>query len=409
MMMNRLTQTSLPSFRIAVVGATGNVGRTLLTMIMERGWATPNQIDAVASTRSAGTLLQLAGGYTGTVQALETYAFARANLVIFATESDVSACAVPRALAAGCTVIDSSSHFRMHPEVPLIVPPVNSSLIVPGVPLYAHANCIVSPLAVVLAPLHRALGLQRLHVATYQSVSGAGLRAVQACIQETASLLTNLPKDTSLRAQAKQPQHHNIDATLKLSPCQAHASITDATLFDRFLDNSTTDTRPPGEPPALFPHAIGFNVFPEIGGWTASDLTQEETKVTNELHKILSSLADTNISHSPIRMSVTCVRVPVLRGHSMALDIDLAHNCHRQDILNLLHATPQIVCHHDPHAYSTPHDVVGTDMVYVGRIRWNPSRPDSLQMWVCTDNLRRGAATDSMEIAEKLLPILGAF
>jgi len=319
--------------QIAIVGATGNVGRSVIQMLLQKGIASDQQIKCLASPRSAGSTLSI-DQHVFTVQEARHDNFSHCDAVLFNTESDISAEYVPAALAAGAFVVDSSSHYRLDPQVPLIIPPVNIDQVTRQHKLYAHANCLASPIATVMAPLHRAFGVVRASICTYQSVSGAGKAAMDACRQEMQSVLENHPAQTT-----------------------------------------------------RFPRPIAFNVIPQVGDFRDDGSSYEEFKIIAELKKVVDA---------QIAISATAVRVPVMVGHSIALQLELTNPYSIAEVQQLLSSARnvQLSAHH----YSTPIEVVGSDDVFVGRLRQDPSHPHGILLWLCSDNLRRGAAADAIEI-----------
>ncbi len=270
----------------------------------------------------------------------ETCRFEDIAICIFSTESDVSRNYIPKALEKGCLVVDSSSAFRMNSEVPLIVAPVNGHLIEPKTHrLYSCANCIASPISLVAAPLKSAFGLKRIQATTYQSTSGAGKDPMDELKCETESLLKELPYSRS-----------------------------------------------------HFQRQIAFNVIPQIDKIREDGYTNEEHKIIHELQKILGL-------NFPV--TATSVRVPVLIGHSIALSLQLEKPFQLEEVLQLLSSAPHVTIS-EGH-YTTPAEVVGKDSVHVGRIRRDPTLENGLHLWLCSDNLRRGAATDAVEVCENLL------
>ena len=327
--------------KIAIVGATGNVGRKVVEMLLIRGLASPLQLRLYASPRSRGQVLSLAG-HDFLVAETTAASFEGQHLCIFTTESPISQTWVPLALEKGAYVVDSSSHYRLNAEVPLLIPPVNLSLVHRNQKLYAHANCLASPIATVAAPLHRIFGLTHIEAVTYQSTAGAGKAAMEACVAETRAILAQEPYT-----------------------CTA------------------------------FPRQIAFNVIPQVGEIRPDGLTFEEYKIIEEIKKVVGPT---------LPVAATAVRVPVLIGHSIALHLEFSQDVSVAAVLEVLRKSPSVKLSTD--AYSTPIEVVGSDDVWVGRVRRDPSRPRSLHLWLCSDNLRRGAATDAVEIAGAILGIL---
>lgn len=323
---------------IIVIGATGNVGRKVIEFILQRQLAKPDQLRLMASTQSVGKILSIAG-FDFKIEATDEASFTQNDLCIFNTESEISAYYIPKAIAAGAYVIDSSSHYRLHPDVPLIIPPVNQALISADQRLYAHANCLASPIATALAPLHQVFNVIKANAVTYQSTSGAGKKSMDECWQETKSLIEQ-------KTYAR-------------------------TCFQR---------------------QIAFNVIPQVGSLRDDGYTYEEYKIIHEVRKVLGN---------DIQITSTAVRVPVMIGHSIALTVELKKSFTLDEIKNTLQQAPFIQL--SENHYTTPVEVVNSDDVFIGRIRRDNTCENGLHLWLCSDNLRRGAATDAVEIAEKLL------
>ena len=324
--------------RVALVGATGNVGRQIAALLLQRQVVGPEQLEFYASPGSAGTICSVEG-QDFKVQAATPECFQGKTLAIFATESDVSARLVPEALKAGNYVVDSSSHYRLEAGVPLIIPPVNLDQVCLGQKLYAHANCLASPLSTVLAPIARRFSIIRAQVTTYQSTSGAGYAAMQACLAETQHYLAG--------------KEYAQDA---------------------------------------FPRPIAFNVIPQVGPFLETGETFEEYKIQEEVKKVLGS---------DLRITATAVRVPVMVGHSMAVTVELGSPFTLKEVQEALEEAPFVTL--SPEEYHTPREAVGSDQVFVGRLRRDLSLSHGLHLWTCSDNLRRGAATDAVEIAQRIL------
>lgn len=324
--------------KIALFGATGNVGRSIALSLLNRGIVKPEELALYASPSSHGKTIEF-GGHSFTIQSADSCQFEE-KLCLFATDSDISRTYVPQALKKGSYVIDSSSAFRMQPDVPLIVAPVNGSQIQPHtIKMYSCPNCIASPISIVLAPLQKVYGIQRIAATTYQSTSGAGKAPMEELIEETESTL-----------------------------------------------NKTPFTR------RHFKRQIAFNVIPQIDAIQEDGYTKEEAKIIQEVKKILNEEID---------VTATSVRVPVLIGHSVALSLQLKKEFRIEEIVQLLKKSPHIALS-DQH-FATPAEIEGSDLVHVGRIRRDPTLHNGLHLWLCSDNLRRGASTDSIEAAEVLL------
>jgi aspartate-semialdehyde dehydrogenase len=302
--------------KIAIVGATGNVGRIVTQKLKNKA-----ELVLLASRDYPEE-----GVYKATPDR-----FKGMDICIFNTEADISESLIPAALEAGAYVVDSSSHYRLDPEVPLIVGPVNAHLVSKDQKLYAHANCLASPISIALASLVP-YGIESVYVSTYQSTSGAGKKAMDECIAETESVL-------------------------------AHKS------YQR----------------EIFKRQIAFNVIPQVSDIQEDGWTKEEHKIIHETHKILGQ-------EFPI--VATAVRVPVVIGHSISLSVRL-----RQQVsFEVYNDYPGVVFLDKD--YKTPVEIEGSDMVFIGRARSNEM---GMHMWLCSDNLHRGAATDAVEIVEKIL------
>ncbi|MBS0236007.1 MAG: aspartate-semialdehyde dehydrogenase [Proteobacteria bacterium] len=326
---------------ISVIGATGNVGRIVIAELLARKMVKMDKVRVLASKRSAGQMVDIAG-HQFTVYEATRENIQGSDICIFNTESDVSEQLVPLCLRDGAYVIDSSSHYRLATDVPLIVPPVNAHLINQQQKLYAHANCLVSPVATVAAPLHKIFEIKNISVTTYQSTSGAGKGPMDECWDETIALT--------------QGNEHKR---------------------------------------RYFARQIAFNVIPQVGNIREDGLTSEEYKIIHESKKVIGQ---------EINISATAVRVPVLRGHCIALEVSFAGPVSVAEVEAVL-ASARSVQLSKQHQYHTPAEVVGHDDVFVGRIRVNPFDEKTIQIWLCSDNLRRGAATDAVEIAGGILQV----
>ncbi len=327
---------------VAVVGATGMVGREMLKVLSQRGFPA-DRVVALASERSKG----LTAAYNGSripIEALREDSFKGIDIALFSASADASLMYAPIAVEAGAIVIDNSSAWRMRPNVPLVVPEVNADDIKANEGIVANPNCCAIPLTVVLNPIRNKVGLERVTVSTYQSASGAG-----------KALVDELEDQTKAIAAGKEAQ-----AT-------------------------------------VYPYQLAYNVVP--GGWRpeADGYNEEEVKIVNETRKIL---------HEPeLRIAATCVRVPVPIGHGESVFVETRDPLTPQDARELLGSAPGIIIEDDPHAklYPTPHGVAGKDEVYVGRIRRDPSTPRGLALWIVSDNIRKGAALNAVQIAEHAL------
>jgi aspartate-semialdehyde dehydrogenase len=326
---------------IAVVGATGLVGRTMLKVLMERGLAT-REVRALASARSAGTQLEVDGRSFAVAEATAD-AFDGVDIALFSAGAEQSRALAPQAVERGAVVIDNSSAWRMEPDVPLIVSQVNPEDLSWHRGIIANPNCSTMQLAPLLASLRDAVGLRRVIVDTYQSVSGTGTEAID-----------------ELEGQVR-----------------AHVS------------GDKADAR-------VYPHQIAFNVLPEIDAFMENGYTKEEWKVVSESRKIL---------HLPdLPVSCTAVRVPVVTSHSEAVHVETERPITPDEARSLFAATTGVVVVDEPseHRYPLALEAAGRDEIFVGRVRADVSVADGrgLAFWVVADNLRKGAATNAVEIAE---------
>ena len=331
-------------YRVAVVGATGNVGRELLNILAERQFPL-DEIAAVASSRSTGDVIDF--GETGkklTVNNLDHFDFAGWDIALFSAGGEVSKLHAPRAAAAGCTVIDNSSHFRMDPDVPLIVPEVNAHAIAGYVKknIIANPNCSTAQLVVALKPLHDAAKIKRVVVSTYQSVSGTGKAGMDELFEQSRNI---------------------------------------------FVGDSNE--------PRVYPKQIAFNVIPQAGDFLEDGTTTEEWKLVVETKKILDS---------KIKLTATCVRVPVFVGHSEAVNIEFENEISAAEARSILREAPgvMVVDKRESGGYVTPVECVGEYATYVSRIREDSTVDNGLSLWVVSDNLRKGAALNAVQIAELL-------
>jgi aspartate-semialdehyde dehydrogenase len=329
---------------VAVVGATGAVGSEVLRTLEERVFPV-GDLRLFASERSAGELVEWGSG-TVRVEKIDADGFEGVDVAFFCAGGGVSAEFAPRAADAGAIVIDKSSYFRMDPEVPLVVPEVNAGdLSERHRGIIASPNCTTIPIVVALKPIADAVGLARIVASSYQAVSGGGKRGVDALSRETINLLNM--RDAG-----------NDDA------------------------------------PSVFPRRIAFNCIPQVDSFLEDGSTKEEQKVIAETRRVL------HLESLPI--AVTCVRVPTFYGHSVALTVELEQPLDAADARQMLREAPGVILCElgDEIPYPTAADVGGTDAVYVGRVRNDPSHPHGLQLWVAADNVRKGAALNAVQIAE---------
>jgi aspartate-semialdehyde dehydrogenase len=332
-------------YRVAVLGATGAVGSTMLEVLAERGFPA-SEVVPFASERSAGKKL----GYDGRqleCRPLSAEAIGGLDLVLSSAGGSVSAEWAPRLVEAGAVVIDNTSHWRMHDDVPLVVAEVNPDALEAHRGIVANPNCSAMQMVVAVAPIHRAVGIERIVVSTYQPVSGTGRRAMG-----------------ELEAQA--------DAMLHRS-------------------------EPP--PPEVYPHRIAFNVLPQVETFRqGDDYTTEERKMMAETRKIL------GVTEEELKVSATCVRVPVLMGESESVNVQTREPLSPQECRALLAEAPGVVVVDSPGdgVYPLASEAAGRDEVLVGRVRSDPSHGRCLNLWIAGDNLRKGAATNAVQLAELL-------
>jgi aspartate-semialdehyde dehydrogenase len=332
------------SYRVAVVGATGAVGREILKTLAERGFPI-REIAALASPRSAGQQVSFGEDKVLTVQNLETFDFTGWDIALFSPGAAVSAIHAPRAGKAGCVVIDNTSQFRMDPDVPLVVPEVNPQDIAKFAKknIIANPNCSTIQMVVALKPLHDEFRIKRVVVSTYQSVSGAGKEGMDELMANTKAFYVN----------------------------------------DR-------------NKPEVFPKDIAFNVIPQIDVFMDDGSTKEEWKMVVETKKILDPA---------IEVIATCVRVPVFIGHSEAVFVEFENPVTAGQARAALRAAPGVVVEDQriEGGYTTPVESKGEDAVFVSRIRKDPTVPHGLAFWCVSDNLRKGAALNAVQIAEVLV------
>jgi aspartate-semialdehyde dehydrogenase len=331
-------------YRVAVVGATGNVGREMLAILVEREFPM-DAVAAVASSRSQGVEVELGdSGKMVKCQNLEHFDFAGWDIALFAAGSGPTKDHAPRAAAAGCVVIDNSSLFRMDPDVPLIVPEVNPEAI-DGYArrnIIANPNCSTAQMVVALKPLHDAATIRRVVVSTYQSVSGAGKAGMDELFEQSRAIFVGDPVES--RKFTKQ---------------------------------------------------IAFNVIPHIDVFLDDGSTKEEWKMVVETKKILDP---------KIKVNATCVRVPVFVGHSEAINIEFENEISAQDAQDILREAPgvMLIDKREDGGYVTPIECVGDGATYVSRVREDPTVDNGLTLWCVSDNLRKGAALNAVQIAELL-------
>ena len=329
-------------YSVAVVGATGAVGETMLQILAERKFPA-SRVHALASERSVGKTVTY-GRRSLTVENLADFDFSQAQIGLFSAGASVSDEFAPVAAQAGCVVIDNTSRFRYDDDIPLVVPEVNPERIADYVSrgVIANPNCSTIQLVVALKPIHDRAGLSRVNIATYQSVSGAGKSAIEALAHQTAALLNGRPLD--LEPDVRQ---------------------------------------------------IAFNAVPHIDRFEDNGYTREEMKMVWETQKI--------IGDASIAVNATAVRIPVFYGHSEAIHLETVRKISALEVKELMRDAPGVQLLEDDAAYPTAvTDAAGTDPVFVGRIRDDLSHAHGINLWVVSDNIRKGAALNSVQIAEIL-------
>jgi len=331
-------------YRVAVVGATGNVGREILGVLSERNFPA-DEVVALASRGSVGKEVSYGEDVTLAVRALEDFDFGGVDFGLFSPGSAVSRKHAPRAADAGCVVIDNTSEFRMDEDVPLIVPEVNREALADfrRRNIVANPNCSTIQMVVALKPLHDLVPIKRIVVATYQSVSGSGKDAMDELFDHTRAIYMNDRKE-----------------------------------------------------PELFPKTIAFNVIPHIDSFMQDGSTREETKMRRETQKILDP---------DIAVTATCVRVPTFIGHAEAVNVEFHDRLNEDEAREALSEAPGIVVVDEraDGGYVTPSECAGEDATFVSRIRQDETVPFGLNLWVVSDNLRKGAALNAVQIAEELV------
>ena len=331
-------------YNVAVVGATGAVGREILTTLAERGFPADDVV-ALASERSTGSNVSFGEDHTLKVHDLARFDFKGRHIVLSSPGAKVSAEHSPRAAKAGAVVIDNTSYFRMDPDVPLVVPEVNAHAIAGYTKrhIIANPNCSTIQMVVALKPLHDLARIKRVVVATYQSTSGAGKAGMDELFEQTRSIFVNERQE-----------------------------------------------------PRKFTKQIAFNVIPHIDAFMEDGSTKEEWKMAAETKKILDPA---------IKVVATCVRVPVFIGHSEAVNIEFERPITEDQAREALRAQPGVVLidHRTDEGYVTPAECAGEDAVYVSRLRADSTVENGLTMWIVSDNLRKGAALNAVQIAERLV------
>ncbi len=332
------------SYKLAVVGATGNVGREILSILAERKFPA-HEVVALASRNSVGKQVSFGEEQILTVEALEDYDFSDTDIAQFSPGSAVSKIHAPRAAKQGCVVIDNTSYFRMDADIPLVVPEVNAHALKDFSKrnIIANPNCSTIQMVVALKPLHDVNPIKRIVVSTYQSVSGAGKDAMDELYNQTKALYVHEHKE-----------------------------------------------------PKKFTKRIAFNIIPHIDVFMEDGSTKEEWKMREETKKIMGA---------DIPVSATCVRVPVFVSHSESINIEFTNPITPEEIFDIYEEADgiMVVDRHDDGGYTTPAEATGEDAVFVSRIRPDSSVANGINMWVVSDNLRKGAALNAVQIAETLI------
>jgi len=335
-------------YKIAVVGATGNVGREILNILDERNFPI-SEVVAVASSSSKGKEVSYGENTILKCQSLDEYDFSDTDIALFSPGGSVSAKYAPIAAKQGCIVIDNTSHFRMDEDVPLVVPEVNPEALKDYAVrnIIANPNCSTIQMLVALKPLHEAAKIKRVVVSTYQSVGGAGKSAMDELYDQTKSIYVNNPKE-----------------------------------------------------PEVFTKRIAFNVIPHIDSFMDDGSTKEEWKMINETKKMLDP---------SIEVAATCVRVPVFVGHAESINVEFENPLSEEDAYEALEAADGVVVmdRREDGGYISPMECVGEDATYISRLRVDPSVPNGLAFWCVSDNLRKGAALNAVQIAEELTANFG--
>jgi len=331
---------------VAIAGATGAVGEALIEILEQRNFPV-GELHLLASARSAGKRIQFRGK-SHQVKDLDGFDFSDVQIGLFSAGGDISAKYAPIAAAAGCVVIDNTSQFRYDDDVPLVVPEVNPERVADygARNIIANPNCSTIQMLVALQPLQAKVGIRRITVATYQAVSGAGTQGINELASQTANLLNTKPIEVKVAARQ-----------------------------------------------------IAFNAVPQIDKFQDNGYTKEEMKMVWETRKIFADEA--------IEVNPTCVRIPVFYGHSEAVHVELNDEVSLADVRSWLAAAPGVVlCEGDTEYPTAVEQGAGQDAVYVGRLRQDLDKPNAINLWVVSDNVRKGAALNSVQIAEELLPLL---
>jgi aspartate-semialdehyde dehydrogenase len=335
----------MKKYKVAVVGATGAVGREMLKVLEEENFPVEVLLP-LASEKSAGSLIEF-NGQSIEVKKLDENSFAGVEIALFSAGGSISAKFAPIAAAAGAVVIDNTSHFRMDPQVPLVVPEVNAHVL-KNIPkgIVANPNCSTAQMVLPLKALHDAVGIKRVVVSTYQSVAGAGKEGMDELHSQTLDVLNMKPAKTK-----------------------------------------------------KFKHQIAFNVIPQIDDFTDNGYTKEEMKMVNETRKILED--------ESIAVTATCVRVPVFISHSESVNVELKKPLTTAQAREIIAKFPgvEVVDDNKNFVYPMPIHAAGKNPTYVGRIRQDVGNPNAIEMWVVADNLRKGAALNAVQIAQAYIQL----
>ncbi len=334
---------------VAVVGATGAVGSKMMEQLIKRKFPIGN-IKFLASARSAGKSIEF-NGQTYTIEEATPEAFEGVNVALFTAGGSVSAVLAPEAAKRGAVVIDNTSHFRMDPEVPLVVPEVNRGDLAKHKGIIANPNCSTIQMVAALEPIRKAFGLTKVLVSTYQAVSGAGISAIEELKTQSANWEAGRDVEANILPSGSDKRHY----------------------------------------------PIARNVIPQIDKFTDNGFTYEEMKMINETKKIM---------HAPeLKVAATCVRVPVVSGHSESVYIEVEKETSIQEIFDVLRNAPGIVLQDDiaTQTYPMPIYAEGEDATFVGRIRQDLDNKKGFHLWIVSDNLLKGAALNSIQIAEAML------
>ena len=342
--------------KIAVVGATGLVGGVMMKVLEERGFA-DNEIIAAASPKSVGRQIRFADRYL-TVVGVDDAIAMKPDFAIFSAGAAASRQYAPLFAAAGTTVIDNSSAWRKDADKPLVVPEINIDAVKPDDRIIANPNCSTIQMVLALSGLHKRYRIKRLVVSTYQSITGTGIKAVR-----------QLQEEEAWHADEVRKNAHEVPSQLDAMPPHSQA----------------------------YPYQIFRNLFPHGGDFNDDGYTTEEQKLVDETRKILRD--------PDIAVSATVARVPVVGGHSESVNVEFCEDFDIEEVRNIIASTEGVVLYDDPATNTYPMPIMseGRDEVFVGRVRRDHSQPRTLNLWVVADNLRKGAATNAIEIMEKLI------